>query len=231
MMLFCGVGFAQDKEVMVVRQTNGKEVCYDVTRVEKVYVRTESACVDLGLPSGLKWATCNLGANAPEEAGDCYGWGCTEPYAEGESDDWPLYFQKLGSTASSYSACGTDKDPLKDYVAPNDKSIAGTEWDASRKTLGGKWRMPSKEDFEELQNTDNCTWDLTTENGVKVYKVTSTKNGNSIVLPALSALTMRSSYWTSTPGGLNCYAYQAQPTNVDYFDDRCTGRHIRPVTD
>ena len=51
MMLFCGVGFAQDKEVMVVRQTDGKEVCYDVTRVEKVYVGTEAAYVDLGMPA------------------------------------------------------------------------------------------------------------------------------------------------------------------------------------
>ena len=88
--------------------------------------------VDLGLPSGLKWAKCNLGASKPEEYGDYYGWGCTDPYATGDDVDWPLYFTKLGGTGTTYSDCGTDKDPLKDYVTTNVKSIAGTEWDAAR---------------------------------------------------------------------------------------------------
>ena len=136
--------------------------------------------VDLGLPSGTKWATFNLGASSPEEAGDYYGWGCPEPYKDGENVDWPLYFDKLGGSGTAEEDCGTDKDPMKDFVGANSKSIAGTEWDAVHNKLGDKWHMPTVTEMREL--IDNCTWTLTTENGVEGYRVTG-NNDNSIFYP------------------------------------------------
>ena len=168
-----------------------------------------SGAVDLGLPSGIKWASCNLGASSPEEYGDYYGWGCTEPYKSTDNVGWSLYFQMIGGTGTSYSDCGTDKDPLKDYVYPNQKSIAGTKWDAARAKLGGTWRMPTTDEQRELVNSDNCTWTWTTQNGKNGYKVVSKKNGNSIFLPAaglrygtsLSYAGSDGYYWSSTPYG------------------------------
>ena len=245
MMLFCCVGFAQDKEVMVVRQTDGKEVRYDVTKVERVYVETESPSpevdyVDLGLR--VKWATCNLGASKPEEYGDYYGWGCTVPYATGDDVNWTKYFQKLGSTGTDWSDCGTDKDPLKDYVYPNNKSIAGTKWDVARKKLGGTWRMPTHEEQQELMNADNCTWSWTTENGINGYKVTSKKNDNFIFLPAAGYRLGASLYhagshgndWSSSPyldvsDGAYFMSFDSSYFVWFIYGDRCFGHTVRPV--
>ena len=246
MMLFCCVGFAQDKEVMVVRQTDGKEVRYDVTKVERVYVETESPSpevdyVDLGL--SVKWAKCNLGVSKPEEYGDYYGWGCTEPYATGDDVDWTLYFTKLGGSGTDWSACGTDKDPLKDYVYPNSKSIAGTKWDAARKKLGGTWRMPTTAEQQELMNTDNCDWQWTTENGVNGYKVTSKKNDNFIFLPAAGYRSGTSLYdagsdgyyWSSSPlpySSDSAYLMYFNSSSYDWnYGSRSYGFPVRPVSE
>ena len=244
MMLFCCVGFAQDKEVMVVRQTDGKEVCCDVTMVKRVYVRTESVCVDLGLPSGLKWATCNLGAARPEEYGDYYGWGCTAPYAAGDDVNWTLYFKRVGGTGTGSSDCGTGKDPLKDYMNyVYHKSIAGTKWDAARKKLGGRWRMPTQEEVVELRNTDNCKWLWTMGNGVYGYRVTSKHNGNYIFLPAagcrfddsLIGAGSVGHYWTSETCPLESDSAESFYIHSDgflwYDEERYIGFPIRPVTD
>ena len=239
MSLFCGAGFAQSKDVMVVRQTDGNEVRFDVTKVEKVYVTTEEQTpepesIDMGL--SVKWASFNLGASKPEECGDYYGWGCTEAYAEGEDVTWAwaLYFQKLGGTGTSMDDCGTDKDPLKEYFETNGHNIAGTKWDAARQKLGGAWRMPTRDEIDELVNEENCSWSKTTENGVNGYMVTSKKNGNSIFLPAAG----RRQYGNEDlVGELGCY-WGASPdarfsnaarniyfTNVYYggYDDRYIG--------
>ena len=198
---------------------------------------------DLGLPSGLKWAKCNLGASKPEEYGYYYGWGCTEPYVDGEDVDWPLYFSKIGGTGTDRTDCGTDKDPLKDYVYPNNESIAGTKWDAARQKLGGTWRMPTFNEIKELENTDNCDWQWTTENGVNGYKVTSKKNGNSIFLPAAgqrfgSSLDYTGSYgcyWGSspTPGYQNSACQMRFASNFQSYryDYRYSGFTVRPVSE
>ena len=148
--------------------------------------------VDLGLPSGLKWATCNVGADSPEDYGDYYAWGET-------------------STKSSYGSgnCETWNKSIGD--------IKGTSRDVAHVKWGGSWRMPTKAEFEELLNTDNCTGEWTTLNGKKGYKVTSCKNGNSIFLPAagwrngksLDGTDAWGGYWSSTPGESSTqYAYR-----------------------
>ena len=175
----------------------------------------EIKAVDLGLPSGTKWANLNLGASKIEEYGDYYGWGCTEPYAKRESADWPIYFQKLGGTGTIWSDCGTDKDPLKDYVKPKSVSIEGTDWDAAKKKLGGNWRMPTDAEWQELIN--NCTFIWDTVNKGLVLK--STVNGNYIFLPA-------GGYKGSgTEIGLNGYYWRTmsvEPNNIVAGYDHAT---------
>lgn len=116
----------------------------------------EETCdfVDLALPSGLLWATTNLGATRPEESGYYYAWGETTP------------------NKSLYD--------VTTYTDPGISNISGTEYDAAYITSGGKWRMPTYDDFSELIN--NCTWEYTQIGFINGYKVKG-KNGNSIFLP------------------------------------------------
>ncbi|MBR5323853.1 MAG: hypothetical protein IKV14_03405 [Muribaculaceae bacterium] len=132
--------------------------------------------IDLGLPSGIKWATCNVGATTPEGYGDYFAWGETSPKTIYE---W-----------STYKYCNGDKYSMTKYCVNSyygtvdNKTKLQLSDDAARVNWGGNWRMPTSEEQAELRNTSNCTWTWTTKNGVKGYKVTSKKNGNSIFLPA-----------------------------------------------
>lgn len=128
--------------------------------------------VDLGLPSGLKWATCNVGATSPEEYGDYFTWGATQPQevydwvhtpyqTQNTTDIWATKFLKyLGSTTSvNKDPSATDADALKTVLDPED--------DAAHVNWKGSWRMPTKEELDEL--IDNCYWQwVTTYNGKEV---------------------------------------------------------------
>ena len=111
--------------------------------------------IDLGLPSGTKWATTNVGASTPEDYGNYYAWGET-------------------TTKSSYST--------SNYNYSNNPTTLPLERDAAYVNWGSSWRMPTKAEQDELRT--ECTWTWTTQNGVNGYKVTSKTNGNSIFLPA-----------------------------------------------
>ena len=117
--------------------------------------------IDLGLPSGILWADRNLGADAPEETGDYYRFGETVAFTENS----PEYaYDKI------------------------EGGIAGTDRDAATMNLGGNWRMPTKEEFDELIEQTEQKW--TKQNGVRGMEVTG-PNGNSIFLP-VSGLRHRS---------------------------------------
>ena len=134
----------------------------DFSEKESIPPVTDMEAVDLGL--SVLWASCNLGAKKPEEAGDKYAWGEVKTKSSFEPEDYAFY----------------DKD-LK--VCTNiGNSISGTEFDAARVNLGGSWKMPTAGDFAELNQ--KCTWEWTKINDVLGYKVTG-ENGNSIFLPAL----------------------------------------------
>jgi hypothetical protein len=131
--------------------------------------------VDLGL--SVKWATCNIGANKPEQYGNYFAWG--------ETTIKNVY------TWNTYNYCAGTEVSLKKYnfQAKNGKvdrlSSLQINDDAACMNWGGKWRMPTYEEWNELKN--NCTWTWTTLNGVYGYKVTSKKTGythKSIFLPA-----------------------------------------------
>ena len=133
-----------------------------ITRYGTVHRFGLIGAVDLGLPSGTMWATANLGALAPEDCGDYYAWGETEP--------------KTHYTESTYKY-GTTENIGSNY------DIAGSKYDAAHIELGNAWRMPTKTQMEELLNSENCTWTRDTRNGVSGYLVTSVRNDNTIFLP------------------------------------------------
>ncbi len=179
-------------------------------------------CVDLGLPSGLKWATCNVGATTPEEYGDYFAWGEVEPK---EYYDWSTYEYYDGSNFTKYTG--------------SDKTVLDPEDDAATANWGGAWRMPTIAEQDELRN--NCTWTLTTQNGVNGYKVTG-PNGNSIFLPAAGFMyegTLGDAgsggiYWSSSLYiGDPSDAYGVVYFNSDNVDSdyspRYFGKSVRPV--
>ena len=188
--------------------------------------------VDLGLPSGLKWATCNVGANNPWEYGGYYAWGETE---EKSNYDWSTYKWCNGSYDSQTKYC-TDSY----YGRVDNKTILDPEDDVAHVKWGGTWRMPTFDEQKELLN--KCTWTWTTLNGVNGYKVTG-PNGNSIFLPAAgyrlgTEVYNRGSYgfyWSSSLySDYSGYAYDLYfNSGVHYWYDygRCNGRSVRPVSE
>ena len=132
----------------------------------------EHEWVDLGLPSGTLWATCNIGASAPEEYGDYFAWGETEPK---DYYDWSTYKWCNGSNDSLTKYCSTNGYGVLDY-----KKNLDPEDDAAYVNWGPAWRMPTHEQQVELMNV--CTWSRTTLNGVNGFQVTG-PNGNKLFLP------------------------------------------------
>ena len=185
--------------------------------------------VDLGLPSGLKWATCNVGANAPEEYGNYYAWGETEPAPNNNY------------SSSNCSAYGLSISQLQSQGYIDGDGNLTSSHDAARANWGGSWRMPTEAEQQELLN--NCTWTWTTQNGVNGYKVASKTNGNSIFLPAAgirsgSSLIYAGSYgfyWSSTPDeGNSNYAYYLffySSNHYVYYYRRNYGQSVRPVSE
>lgn len=166
--------------------------------------------VDLGLTSGTKWATMNVGATTPEGYGDYFAWGETEPYYADTTTN-PVTWK--GGKTNGYawqSYCGISSF-TEWSTAPYDATTKNLkpEFDAATANWGSNWRMPTKAELDEL--VDECTWTWTTDyngTGIKGYIVTSKAEGNtnSIFLPASSCrqnltITMVGSfgfYWSSS---------------------------------
>ena len=124
--------------------------------------------VDLGLTSGTKWATMNVGAVKPQEFGDYYAWG---EVTTKETYKWSTY---LDGNMSNPPECGTDKDALKGVT-----DIAGTQYDAAKANRGGKWRMPTKDQQDELRNECYWVWTESYNNSsVAGYIVYKAKNSS-----------------------------------------------------
>ena len=183
-----------------------------------VYNEPDLEFVDLGLPSGIKWATRNFGATKAEEYGAYYAWGevnIKESYTSGNS---------LTYDNSSYNI-----------------NISGNmKYDVASYRLKGTWRMPTEAEFSELVN--NCVWEWMAVNGVNGYKVTSIANGNSIFLPAAgykngSSCSNQGSearYWSGTYRSIyySSYSY-CLVCGLGYYQvdiiSRYYGCPIRPV--
>lgn len=185
--------------------------------------------VDLGLPSGIKWATCNIGATSPEEYGDYFAWGETTPTTD---DSWSSYKYCNGSINTLTKYCTSSS-----YGTVDNKTILEPEDDAAHVNWGGDWRMPTKEEQDELRN--NCTWTWTTMNGVNGYRVTGT-NGNSIFFPARDVTWLHPDvgflgiYWSSSLSeyySLGASTLRFDPNNyIHDGSDRNYGQSVRAVT-
>ena len=203
--------------------------------------------VDLGLPSGLKWATCNIGASSPEEYGDYYAWGETEPYYSSQS---PLTWKtgKTGYNWDSYQWCNGSSSYLTKYNTDSSNGVVDNKTfldlsdDAARANWGGNWRTPTEAEWAELRSYCTLTW--TTHRGVYGYRVTSKVTGytdKSIFLPATgwldvnlflgvgsSGLYWSSSLYTSYPAD----AMRVRISSDGFFRgsySRYYGLSVRPV--
>ena len=198
--------------------TQAIRAVYDPSLEERHYPVADA--IDLGLPSGTKWASWNIGASKPEEYGGYYAWGETEEKDQYDLSTY-LYFDGSNETCQ--------------YIGDD---IAGTEFDVAHVKWGGTWRMPSIDQIQEL--FDNCTRTWTTQNGVNGILVTG-PNGATLFLPAagchwysgLSNEGELSYYWSSSlypRFDSNACSLYFSSNNWNWnFYDRGRGHSVRAV--
>ena len=190
--------------------------------------------VDLGLPSGLKWATCNVGASKPEDYGDYFAWGETTAKSKYDFDTYKWYQWNPSYYITKYCTYSS-------YGKVDNKTTLELSDDAAHANWGGSWRMPTMTEFSEL--CKKCKWEWKELNGKKGYKVTG-PNGNYIFLPAaggrnntvLSGAGTNGVYWSSTlklkESSFNAYRLFFNSSHDDGWDDfdaRYLGQSVRAV--
>lgn len=181
--------------------------------------------VDLGLPSGTKWASWNVGATAPHEYGACYAWGEIEEKNVPYTWDTYKYYENVNDTLQRCMDIG--------------ENISGTEYDVARQKWGNGWRMPTKDEFDELRN--ECKWSRTQHNWIDGYDVVG-PNGKSIFLPEAGGTDgfYYGVYWSASSGdkgnelcAFMCWIHEAYEINnrmqklLNFF--RYAKGSIRPV--
>ena len=228
---------------IVVNKTDGSKVYFKASEVVSVttygygedgpHAPAGAEAVDLGLPSGTKWANMNVGAEKPEDYGLYFAWGETQ--------------EKSCFAPSTYQFAYVDdeKDGLwydygHFYNASNIGSdIAGTGYDAATANWGMPWRMPSQAQIQEL--IDNCSSECTAQNGVSGLKFVG-PSGGTIFLPASGwrynseffYTDTRGSYWSSTLNedkSVNAFYlyFVSDYRDLDDLNGRFIGRCVRPV--
>lgn len=226
--LLIGIIPEMSSQGIMIYKTDGSKIKVPYTQLDSIVpyevdtMQTQGVpeAVDLGLPSGTKWASYNIGATKPEEYGDYYAWGEINTKEEYTKQNYVHFDQ----SKNSFINIGT--------------TISSSGYDVAYMTWGDGWRMPTKAEFEEL--VDCCFWTWTTLNGVNGYKVES-YNGNSIFLPA-AGMRYESSlkddgkygqYWSGTIKenssnySTNLFFHSSKHA-VDY-SNRFNGNSIRPV--
>ena len=194
---------------------------------------TSEEWVDLGLPSGLLWANCNVGAQKPEGFGNYYAWGETSPK---EEYSWGNYAYGSGP----YELTKYCEQPLYGlYYYSDSLSTLEASDDAATVNLGEGARTPTKEEWQELKSHTTRSW--TTLNGVYGCLLTAS-NGNSIFLPAAGSREESSyyggnygGYWSSSVesyGPNNAWLFNVyKPRDEIDVEDRCIGLSVRAVRD
>ena len=222
-----GVAVGNDAKIVVTDMQTGQKIIITVSVTGGGDIPSYTTCpdahhphlIDLGLPSGTKWACCNVGAQKPEDYGGYFAWGETTEKSSYTSDNY------LDGKETTYDI---------------GKDIAGTQYDAATANWGSPWVMPSKEQMEELINY--CTSEWITENGVSGRRFTGS-NGVSIFLPAsgyrwygdLGNASSDGYYWSSvlyvrnTSCAFNLY-FNSGYNNADRsYRNRHYGQSVRPV--
>lgn len=182
--ILCGTAFAA---INVLYRTNNtlegqdRSISSSDTKIEKNKGLDTHEYVDLELPSGTLWATCNVGAENPEKYGDYFAWGETKPKA---NYDWFTYKHLNNSGLCKY--CIECKiESAKSLMAKIDNKVElEAEDDAATANWGNDWQMPSVDQFAELIDTSYTTTSWATQNGVNGRLIISKSNGNRIFLPA-----------------------------------------------
>lgn len=194
--------------------------------------------VDIGLSVG--WAAFNIGATKPEEYGNYYAWGETEPNEKGY--DWSSYKWCSGTETSL-----TKYNTKSSYGIVDNKIELDADDDVARVRLGGKWRMPTREELEELmatKNDSNYKWEWKSYNGCKGYLITCLENNNSLFFPAAGYMSGQSlndetgnvyclstslSYSRSYSIYPECAAYASFYHGAISDGPRCEGHTVRAV--
>ena len=230
----CSLGFLDDGSYWwdEVSKTYGHTIRPVMNDKEK----SVNKWIDLGLPSGIKWASFNVGATLPEEYGDYFAWGETKP--------------KANYSKETYLHGHTDANG--NYQYDDLTNISGNvNYDAATANWGGSARMPTFAEYKELLDSNNCTSRWSTRNGVYGLLIVSKKNGNSIFFPSAGYRSQtslrynidRGRYWISeqyTQYSISyAHNFEFGSTNVlydnslwahsDNFDTRYHGLPIRPV--
>ena len=213
--------------------------------------------VDLGLPSGTKWANMNIGATSPQESGLYFAWGETTGYTSDTTDgrlfDWAnykwmadgqsdwMYINKYQIADGKTEACWYEYDwDIVDYKFIGDSlTVLEVSDDAAAANWGGDWRMPTIEDYQEL--LANCTSEWITVGNVSGRKFTSKVNGNAIFFPAagyrdggsLDYVGARGFYWSASLStsyssrGRYLYFYSGDVSTG--YGNRYFGQSVRAV--
>ena len=205
---------------------------------------TSGDWVDLGLPSGLLWATRNVGASSPTDYGNYYAWGETQPKSEYSWDTYAYgyeYYDDDGNqqiTLTKYNPTDSNQGPVDDLtmLLPGD--------DAATANWGDGARMPTNEEWLELYNNTTSCW--VTINGVNGRRFTG-PNGNRIFLPAAGVryddsidiglgvdVGYAGHYWSSSlymnyPSGAYDFDFNSDRCEADYYGSRLFGHSVRPV--
>ena len=193
--------------------------------------------VDLGLPSGLKWAKCNVGAEKETDDGYYFQWGEITPYTDYTWADYK-YCNGSSTTMTKYNTL-----PLFGEK-PDDKTKLDSEDDAARANMGGDWRMPTKDEIQELiDNTDSEWVEDFNGTGVNGRKFTSKTNTSKyIFFPAAGGCYQRSAYdvnyygdvWSSSLNISSPYSawylvFNSVNCDMGRFGNRYIGRSVRGV--
>ena len=225
--------------VTVIDVTSQTTILLPVTVTQPI---SNHEWVDLGLPSGTLWATCNVGANTPEEYGDYFAWGEVEPKDYYGEYNYKWWYHLSPGSGVFFTKYYTSDDSSHGIV--DNKTELDPEDDAAYVNWGPLWRMPTFEQQQEL--IDNCTSTWTQMNGVNGYLLTG-PNGNSLFLPAaglynnesLKDVGLWGTYWLrNLYKGSIYYDYLAyiaffnsnpqQSIRLEYYT-RCSGLSVRAV--
>ena len=213
---------------------NGIQLYINTLNEKLTHKISKDVAVDLGL--SVKWSHCNIGAQSPEQCGNFYAWG--------EISLKSGYFlNNYFSGFKDSNFVGTEKDPLRAFVYPNNKSIGGTQYDAATAELGLSWRMPTSEECQEL--IDKCVWS-TIQYQNKIGMRVVGPNSKAIFIPCTGVYTEAGynapesgHYWSASPTDNEDKKKYAQylffsigRSGVKEMkdDNRYEGRCIRPVT-
>ena len=236
-----GTGVFTDTLIGLLSSTTYYVRAYAVTDFGLVYgeelnfTTAGHTYVDLGLPSGTLWATYNVGAEAPEEYGNYFAWGETQPK---DNCIWSTYMYCHGSSNTLTKYCNKSNYGYNGFT--DGLTTLQPQDDAATVNWGPNWRMPTKEEWQELyQNTTN-TW--TTLNGVSGRLFTAS-NGNTLFLPAAGYLGGSNFYFIGSYGyyGSKSLDTANNPSHMIGFrfmnstgsglnpSNRCYGLSVRPV--